>query len=139
MQTKANTLLASLLSNQTESIRDPLWKDIHLSRQLKRVFGVPCVQKLGRIKQHGPTFHLYPGAVHTRRDHSRGVYYGSSQILVGLLKQDKHSKTVTPFTEEGMQTFLCASLLHDIGHFPYAHSLKELPLKEHEQIAGDLV
>ena len=139
MQTKANTLLASLLSNQTESIRDPLWKDIHLSRQLKRVFGVPCVQKLGRIKQLGPTFHLYPGAVHTRLDHSLGVYYVSSQILVGLLKQDKHSKTETPFTEEGMQTFLCASLLHDIGHFPYAHSLKELPLKEHEQIAGDLV
>lgn len=139
MQTKANNLLASLLSDQRESIRDPLWKDIHLSHQLKRIFGVPCVQKLGRIKQLGPTFHLYPGAVHTRLDHSLGVYYVSSQILVGLLKQEKRSKTETPFTEEGMQTFLCASLLHDIGHFPYAHSLKELPLKSHEEIAGDLV
>jgi HD superfamily phosphohydrolase len=139
MQTKANNLLASLLSNQTESIRDPLWKDIHLSHQMKRVFSVPCVQKLGRIKQLGPTFHLYPGAVHTRLDHSLGVYHVSLQILVGLLKHDQRSNRETPFTEEGMQTFLCASLLHDIGHFPYAHSLKELPLLSHEEIAGNLV
>lgn len=139
MQSKANTLLASLLSSQRESIRDPLWKDIHLSGQMKRVLSVPCVQKLGRIKQLGPTFHLYPGAVHTRLDHSLGVYYVSSQILIGLLKQATGSHADTPFTEEGMNTFLCASLLHDIGHFPYAHSLKELPLKSHEEIAGDLI
>lgn len=139
MQSKANTLLASLLSSQRESIRDPLWKDIHLSGQMKRVLSVPCVQKLGRIKQLGPTFHLYPGAVHTRLDHSLGVYYVSSQILIGLLKQAKGSSSDTPFTEEGLNTFLCASLLHDIGHFPYAHSLKELPLKSHEEIAADLI
>jgi HD superfamily phosphohydrolase len=139
MQSKANTLLASLMSGQMESIRDPLWKDIHLSQQLKRVSSVPCVQKLGRIKQLGPTFHLYPGAVHTRLGHSVGVYHVSSQILIGLLKQAKARTMDIPFTEEGMKTFLCASLLHDIGHFPYAHSLKELPLRSHEEIAGILI
>ena len=139
MQSKANTLLASLMSEQMESIRDPLWKDIHLSQQLKRVSSVPCVQKLGRIKQLGPTFHLYPGAVHTRLGHSVGVYHVSSQILIGLLKQAKARTMDIPFTEEGMKTFLCASLLHDIGHFPYAHSLKELPLRSHEEIAGILI
>ena len=36
-------------------------------------------------------------------------------------------------------SFLVACLLHDIGHFPYAHSLKELPLREHEEIAGDMI
>ena len=139
MQSKANTLLASLMSEQMESIRDPLWKDIHLSQQLKRVSSVPCVQKLGRIKQLGPTFHLYPGAVHTRLGHSVGVYHVSSQILIGLLKQAKARTMDIPFTEEGMKTFLCASLLHDIGHFPYAHSLKELPLRSHEEVAGFLI
>jgi hypothetical protein len=34
---------------------------------------------------------------------------------------------------------LCAALLHDAGHFPYAHSLKELPLASHEELAGILV
>ncbi len=43
------------------------------------------------------------------------------------------------FTSEGVKSFLAATLLHDIGHFPYAHSLKELPLMSHEQIAGKLI
>ena len=40
---------------------------------------------------------------------------------------------------EGVRSFLCASLLHDLGHFPYAHSLKELPLKDHEVLTGELI
>ena len=36
-------------------------------------------------------------------------------------------------------SFLAACLLHDIGHFPYAHSLKELSIREHEEIAGTMI
>jgi HD superfamily phosphohydrolase len=39
----------------------------------------------------------------------------------------------------GIKSFLCAALLHDLGHFPYTHSLKELPLKEHEVLTGSLI
>ena len=42
-------------------------------------------------------------------------------------------------TLEGAKAFLAACLLHDLGHFPYTHSLKELPLIEHEQLTGRLV
>jgi HD superfamily phosphohydrolase len=34
---------------------------------------------------------------------------------------------------------LVAALCHDIGHYPYAHSLKELPLERHEALAGEMV
>ena len=44
-----------------------------------------------------------------------------------------------PFSECGMKSFLAACLLHDIGHFPYAHSLKELSPKTHEEIASELI
>jgi HD superfamily phosphohydrolase len=39
----------------------------------------------------------------------------------------------------GIKSFLCAALLHDLGHFPYTHSLKELPLEEHEVLTGRLI
>ena len=42
-------------------------------------------------------------------------------------------------TETGMLSFLAACLLHDIGHFPYAHSLKELAIKEHEELGSILI
>ncbi len=139
MNTSTAKKLASLYTHFTVSIRDPLWKDIHLNEGLKRIYLTPLVQKLGRIKQLGPTFHLYPGAVHTRLDHSLGVYYISYLILTNLLKQALSRGEDTLLSEEGMRTFLCAALLHDIGHFPFAHSLKELPLRSHEAIAASLI
>jgi HD superfamily phosphohydrolase len=40
---------------------------------------------------------------------------------------------------EGVRSFLCACLLHDAGHFPYTHALKELPLESHEALTGRLI
>ncbi len=139
MNTSVAKKLSSLYTHYNVSIRDPLWKDIHLSEELKRIYLTPAVQKLGRIKQLGPTFHLYPGAVHTRLDHSLGVYHISYTILNNLLRQELSRGEETLLSEEGMRTFLCAALLHDIGHFPFAHSLKELPLRSHEAIAASLI
>jgi HD superfamily phosphohydrolase len=139
MNTSVAKKLSSLYTHYNVSIRDPLWKDILLSEELKRIYLTPAVQKLGRIKQLGPTFHLYPGAVHTRLDHSLGVYHISYTILTNLLRQALSRGEETILSEEGMRTFLCAALLHDIGHFPFAHSLKELPLRSHEAIASSLI
>lgn len=139
MQRTYSSLLSSLYGEQQFGIRDPLWKDIHLPLSFKPIIADPVFQKLGRIKQLGPTFHLYPGAVHTRLDHSLGVYHIGFSILVSLLKQAMHGACTLPCTEQGMKTFLCACLLHDIGHFPFAHSLKELPLQSHESIANRLI
>jgi HD superfamily phosphohydrolase len=139
MKSDNYSALSNLFASYDLRIRDPLWKDIHLSEAFKEIYLCPCVQKLGRIKQLGPAFHVYPGAVHTRLDHSLGVYHISHLILVSLLKQAISANIELPLTEGGMKDFLCASLLHDIGHFPFAHSLKELPLKSHEAIAASLI
>lgn len=114
--------------------RDPLWKDITTDDGIKGVISCTTVQKLDSIKQNGPAFHIYPGAVHTRLSHSLGVYHTGRQIMLSLLEKDSGS-----FSYEGVRSFLIACLLHDIGHFPYAHSLKELSLKSHEALAGELI
>ncbi len=139
MNTAVAKKLSSLYTHYNVSIRDPLWKDVLFSEELRRIYLTPAVQKLGRIKQLGPTFHLYPGAVHTRLDHSLGVYHISYTILANLLRRALSKGENTILSEEGMRTFLCAALLHDIGHFPFAHSLKELPLRSHEAIAASLI
>ena len=93
------------------------------------------VQKLSRIKQLGPTNLVYPGAMHTRLCHSLGVYHLAKQIIISLLSKPIEN----PFTKDGINSFLAAALLHDIGHFPYTHSLKELPLIDHEILATQIM
>ncbi len=119
----------------THSVKDPLWQNILLTKELKDLVLVKDVQKLARIKQNGPAYHIYPGAVHTRLSHSLGVYHLGREILLSLSRKSDE----LPFTECGIMSFLSACLLHDIGHFPYAHSLKELAIREHEQIAEDMI
>ena len=128
-----NAIFRHLIHDYTEPIRDPLWQHIYLSPGIKRLVALDSFQKLGRIKQLGPAFHVYPGAVHTRLNHSLGVFHLSRLLLLALLERSEE----LPLTLEGVKAFLAAALLHDLGHFPFAHSLKELPLKDHEQLTAE--
>ena len=131
--TTRNAIFRHLIHDYTEPIRDPLWQHIYLSPGIKQLVSLESFQKLGRIKQLGPAFHVYPGAVHTRLNHSLGVFHLSRMLLLALLERSEE----LPLTLEGVKAFLSAALLHDLGHFPFAHSLKELPLKEHEQLTAE--
>jgi HD superfamily phosphohydrolase len=116
-------------------VRDPIWQHIYLSHGLMKLIKTQGFLQLSRIKQLGPAHLVYPGATHSRYSHSLGVFHGAKKILHKLISHPK----CPPITLEGGKAFLCAALLHDLGHFPYTHSLKELPLKEHEQLTGELV
>ena len=124
-----------LESDYTSPIRDPLWSHIYLSPGMIRIINTEVFQQLSRIKQLGPTFLVYPGATHTRLNHSLGVFHIARRIITRLVRHpDAPSLTL-----EGVKAFLLASLLHDVGHFPYTHSFKSLPLAEHEQLTGRFV
>lgn len=128
-------LTGYLIHDFSEPIRDPLWQNINLSPGMKELISLESFQKLGRIKQLGPAFHVYPGAVHTRLNHSLGVLHLARKLLLSLL--DREEKL--PLTGDGVRAFLAAALLHDLGHFPFAHSFKELPLKDHEELTAEKV
>ena len=124
-----------LENDYTEPIRDPVWSNIHLSDAFKTIINTPVVQKLNRVKQLGPAYHVYPGATHTRLNHSFGVFFLAKKIIQSFLKFEE-----TAFlTLEGVKAFLAAALLHDLGHFPFAHSLKELPITRHEILTGEII
>jgi len=129
-------IIRHLSEDYTVPVRDPLWKHIYLTPGLRKIMNHGEFQKLGRIRQLGPASLVYPGASHTRLNHSIGVFYLARRILKAILFSENCPDCLTL---TGVKSFLCASLLHDIGHFPHAHSFMELPLKDHEILSGEII
>jgi uncharacterized protein len=91
----------------------------------------PYFQRLRRIKQLGLTHYVYPGATHTRFQHTIGALHLMTLALECLKGKDIK---VTPEEEEAV---LIAILLHDIGHGPFSHALEKsiIPGINHERIS----
>ena len=132
MDTRSN-ILKHLNEDYTEPIRDPIWKHIYLTKPLINIIQSRIFQKLNRIKQLGPTYLIYPGATHTRYNHSLGVFHLAKKMITKLILKKKECN----FSILEVKAFLCAALLHDLGHFPFAHSLKDLNIIDHEVLTGE--
>jgi HD superfamily phosphohydrolase len=129
---EAEKILGHLENDYTEPIRDPVWKHIYVSRALLRVVEQEQFQKLDRIRQLGPAALVYPGATHSRRNHSLGVFHIARRMITTLVRKNADVE----ITLDGVKAFLCAALLHDIGHYPFAHSLKDLGVVAHETLSA---
>jgi HD superfamily phosphohydrolase len=117
------------------AIRDPVWKHIWLTPELRDITQTEPFLRLYRIKQLGPTEYVYPGATHTRAAHSIGVYHVALKLLRVLVARGADDWV----TGTGATSFLAGALLHDLGHFPFTHSLKELNLEDHERLTASLI
>ncbi|MDR2659509.1 MAG: HD domain-containing protein [Spirochaetaceae bacterium] len=125
----------ALYGSFTEPVRDALWGHIYLTPELEAITRSNAFIRLHRIAQLGPANFCYPGATHTRAAHSLGVYHLTRRMLSILCERGASEW----LSFSGIRSMLCAALLHDAGHFPYAHSLKELPLAPHEELSGLLI
>jgi HD superfamily phosphohydrolase len=129
------TIEASLTEDYTHPVRDALWGHIYLTEKQALLTESAPFMRLHRILQLGPVYHVYPGATHTRASHSLGVYHLGRRLLQNLAERGG-SEWLTP---QGVKSFLAACLLHDLGHFPYTHSLKELRLIPHESLTASII
>ena len=111
-----------LLEDQGKTIRDPVWGYIHVPDPLLALIDTEDFQRLRNITQLGYVHLVYPGARHSRFEHSLGVYHLAKQFLVRLLNSDPPLE----LQDEDVRVFLAATLLHDIGHYPFSHTLEEL-------------
>jgi len=128
------TIEASLNEDYTRPVRDVLWGHIYMTEKQAKLTECTPFMRLNRILQLGPVYLVYPGATHTRASHSIGVYHLGRRLLQNLVQRGAGW-----LTHEGVKSFLAACLLHDLGHFPYTHSLKELPLTDHETLTGEII
>jgi HD superfamily phosphohydrolase len=121
-------------------IRDPIYGFIKPSDTELKIINTLLLQRLRRIKQLAMASLVYPGATHTRFDHSLGVYHIASLMADILLPDegDRERRDIVRFS----------ALLHDIGHGPFSH-VSEAVLnkyvksdneeKVHEQITQRLI
>ena len=73
------------LSSVGPSVRIPEQRDVRLTDRFRVVIDQPEFQRLRRVRQLGPTHLVYPGAVHTRFEHSLGAFGYAQQFLQSLL------------------------------------------------------
>jgi len=114
-----------------EVVRDPLWDNIRLDPEALAVVDTPAVQRLRYVRQLGHAFLVYPGATHSRFEHALGAYHLARRALSQL--EAAGDLRLDPADHVRLKL---AALLHDIGHYPFSHSLEEAGLPHHEELAG---
>lgn len=126
-----------LLGDHGKAIRDPVWGYIHIPDPVLALVDTEDFQRLRTITQLGFVNLVYPGARHSRFEHSLGVFHLAKQFLLRLLSSDPPLE----LEDEDIRTFVAATLLHDIGHYPFSHTLEELApfFVHHEERARQII
>jgi HD superfamily phosphohydrolase len=111
-------------------IRDPIHGYIELCEVALALIETPRMQRLRRIKQLGLTNFVYPGANHTRFEHSLGTYHLANSLMGGMGDEAG--------TDDEQTELRVSALLHDIGHGPLSHVTEKIIKlhtgKSHEDI-----
>ena len=118
--------------NKRKIINDPVFGFVTLSTD--KVYDVlqhPYVQRLGRIRQLGLSYYVYPGAQHSRFSHSVGAMHLMQEGMSMLLQKG------VEITNEENEAAQIAILLHDVGHGPFSHVLEHTLVHgiTHEEIS----
>lgn len=102
-----------------KQFNDPVWGTIVLEPHEVVVLDSPLLQRLRRIRQLGVVHLVYPGANHTRFEHSLGVTHQVAQLAQSLNRSDDNGPTV--IDPQVVDILRLAGLLHDVGHGLMSH------------------
>ena len=134
-----------IYDEKARRIRDPLhnlieFEDDKFYFLLWKIIQTKPFQRLRRIKQLGFSEFVYPGATHTRLQHSLGVYHNARRLIAKFRK-----KLGKDFNQERAEVAIIAALVHDVGHGPYSHAFesvgRELEFKfaKHERVSKEII
>ncbi|MEM3703814.1 MAG: HD domain-containing protein [Candidatus Bathyarchaeia archaeon] len=112
-------------------IKDPVHGYVYITEGEKEIIDSYPVQRLRRLRQLAGAEYVYPGANHTRFEHSIGVMY-----LAGKVVENPNISQM--ISDEEAEAVRIAALLHDVGHGPFSHVFEHLLTKKlsrnHEDI-----
>ncbi len=103
------------MSEISKIIHDPLHGSIRVDDPFLKILDRHEMQRLRSVKQLGLGNMVFPGANHTRFEHSLGVYHLAGRMAdsIGLSKEDT-------------MAVKAAGLLHDVCHTPFSHTTEEM-------------
>ena len=116
-------------------IIDPIHDFVRVNSNELKIIDTPIFQRLRRIRQLSGAHLIYPGAQHTRFEHSLGVMHIASMAGHAL-----NEKGIV--SSDNIQNLRFAGLLHDIGHGPFSHLFEELLQKRkmsHEDMGRNII
>lgn len=121
-------------------IRDPIHGYVHFTEMEEAVINCPFFQRLRLIKQTPGASWVYPGANHTRFEHSLGTMQLAGELATQLLHRDERWSKL-PEDEKGkrVQKARLCGLLHDIGHGPFSHVFEEFLLEVEAKVNHELI
>jgi HD superfamily phosphohydrolase len=112
-----------------KAFNDPIWGTIELYPWETILLDSPLIQRLRGIRQLGLAHYVYPGASHSRLEHTLGVVEASERMIQALVRNADHRRIYGDDPDEGIPvpsdrdrySIRLAALLHDIGHGPLSH------------------
>jgi len=117
-------------------IIDPILDFVRVNSNELKIIDTPIFQRLRRIRQLSGAHLIYPGAQHTRFEHSLGVMH-----IASMAGQALAEKGIVSFDD--IQNLRLAGLLHDIGHGPFSHLFEEIFEEKrkisHEDLGRDII
>ena len=131
-------------------VRDVIHGFVIFDNLEKRLIDSAPFQRLKCIHQLATSYQVYPGAVHTRFEHSLGVMAVADRIFQTVFSADMRDKVHDRIADElnedhkpyWRRVVRIAALLHDIGHLPFSHAAEEELLPEgwnHERLTTEMI
>ena len=118
---------------RTKVFRDPLYGYIEVDYKLiSDLIDSREVQRLRRIRQLSGVSMVFQTAEHSRFTHALGAYHMANLVLENV-------DGIEELSEYERVVFLCAALLHDIGHGPYSHAFENVLKTSHEDMTIKLI
>ncbi len=117
--------------NYWGEIKDPVHGYVYITENEKEIIDSFPVQRLRRLRQLAGAEYVYPGANHTRFEHSVGVLYLAGRVV-------ENPKISQRISEDEAEMIRIAALLHDVGHGPFSHVFEYLLDKELDKTHEDM-
>lgn len=118
---------------RTKVFRDPLYGYITVDYKIiSDLIDTKELQRLRRIRQLAGVGMVFQTAEHSRFTHSLGAYHMANLVI-------KNVDGMNEISEYEQVLFLCAALLHDIGHGPFSHAFESVISITHEEYTTKII
>ena len=119
--------------SRTKVFRDPLYGYITVDYKIiSDLINTKEIQRLRRIRQLAGVGMVFQTAEHSRFTHSLGAYHMANLVITNV-------DGMNEISEYEKVLFLCAALLHDVGHGPFSHAFENVISVTHEEYTTKII